>query len=716
MKWFFLIALFISSSVVAQNYGDKKYYLVDSVDLSALNDDDLAILKGSLKKYHSAKNEVDRIIALNDICENMMDVSWEKYQFFQYQTISKALANHSSESEKKQLKNELSTALTNMGYIHKQHGNVTLAREFYEKALRAQKEVGDKIRIAQTLNNMGVLEKEQGNVPQALKYYHMALETQEELNDSLGISTSYFNIGAIHIGAGDLDLALEYFNKALALSKKRNSKKGISNAFNNIGVVYKNKGDLKKALDFFEKSLKTKKEITDNNGMIDAYINIGLLHRDLGNNKLALENFESALMVAEKAGIPKGIASAKINLARLKQKANEIDGVNGAFLLATNALQIAQDIGFPDLIRDASNVLFEIYDKQGNSQEALQMYKLYIQMRDSLSNDENQRTLSRRQAQYEYDKQKALDDKEHEKKLAIEREAQEKQQIIIYTSVFGLLLVVGFMFYAFNRLKVTRKQKRTIELQKDEIVDSINYAKRLQEAILPKQNELFANLKQGFLLYLPKDIVAGDFYWMHQTSNYRYIAVADCTGHGVPGALVSVVCATALDRAVKEFGLKETNEILDKTRTLVVETFDRSGEDVKDGMDISLARINFTTNELQFSGAFNPLWVVPKEGGIQVLRGDRQPIGKVEDTKAFTAHTHVLHAGDWVIQFSDGFADQFGGEKGKKFGAAQMKQFLTTMNRDNAESMKSQLESTFMDWKGSEEQLDDVCLIGWQVS
>ena len=218
------------------------------------------------------------------------------------------------------------------------------------------------------------------------------------------------------------------------------------------------------------------------------------------------------------------------------------------------------------------------------------------------------------------------------------------------------------------------------------------------------------------MLYKPKDIVAGDFYWCYVPSDEQtiYIAAADCTGHGVPGAMVSVVCSNALNRTVKEFGITEPGKILDKVRELVIETFEKSENEVKDGMDISLLKIKNKT-EVEWSGANNPLWYI-QGNEMKEIKADKQPIGTYAEQKYFTTHKLQLQKGESIYIFTDGYADQFGGPKGKKFKYKQLEEKLTTNNTKSLEDQKNNLEKTFFDWKGNLEQIDDVLVIGIKLS
>jgi serine phosphatase RsbU (regulator of sigma subunit) len=250
-----------------------------------------------------------------------------------------------------------------------------------------------------------------------------------------------------------------------------------------------------------------------------------------------------------------------------------------------------------------------------------------------------------------------------------------------------------------------------VHKQKSEITDSIHYAKRIQAAILPPDRILKENLKQSFIVYKPKDIVAGDFYWTEKCENLIYFAVADCTGHGVPGAMVSVVCHNALDRAVKEFKLKRPSEILDQVRDLVIETFEKSDEIVMDGMDIGLCVLNYKTFAIEYAGAYIPLYLINK-GKLIITKGDKQPIGKHSESKKFTNHFIKLEKGDSVYLLSDGFADQFGGAKGKKFRTKAIKELLLKISDSTMLQQKKHLEKLFDEWKGTLDQVDDVTILG----
>ena len=262
--------------------------------------------------------------------------------------------------------------------------------------------------------------------------------------------------------------------------------------------------------------------------------------------------------------------------------------------------------------------------------------------------------------------------------------------------------------------EIIKQQKLDVETKQKEILDSITYSKRIQKTILPPSNFFDEYTRNSFILYKPKDIVAGDFYWAEKTGDKLLFAVCDCTGHGVPGALVSVVCFNALNRTVRELKITQPSKILDKTSEIIEDSFSTFEEKISDGMDISLCAFNLKTHTLEWSGANNPIWII-NNSLITELKPDKQPIGKFENKKSFTNHVVSLKKGDTIYLFTDGIQDQFGGEKGKKFKAANLKQLLLSIEAEPLEKQKGIINNEFERWKGNLEQVDDVCILGIQL-
>lgn len=577
----------------------------------------------------------------------------------------------------------LSKSINNIGNYYDNKGNVPKTIECYTQSLKIDEEFGNKAGMATSLNNIGNVYSDQGDNAKALDYYNRSIKIREEIKDEQGLAMCYNNISNIYNLLGDFEKALDYSFKSLAIREKIGNKKGASISLNNIGLIYSEHADYAKAQEFYLKSMKLKEEIGDSAGIAVCYLNIGITY-----NKQGMYD--------------KGIEFTK------------------------KALALGNQLGTITTAKNASQALFQSYKTTGKYRDALEMHELTIKLRDSIVSEENKTELIRNEMQYNYEKQKALDEKEQEKIIAIATEQEKKQKVVSYSIALGLILVVLFALFIVNRLRITRSQKITIEHQKHlveekqkEILDSINYAKRLQEAILPPSSFVKQHLPESFIFYKPKDIVAGDFYWMEVVENNILLAAADCTGHGVPGAMVSVVCSNALNRTTLEFGVTEPGKILDKARELVLETFSRSDKDVKDGMDISLCSITKSKKDdervkIKWAGANNALCYV-SDGELHEVSPDKQAIGKTEKPLPFKTNILNLKKGDTLFLFTDGFADQFGGEKGKKFKSKQLKDVLLKNASLPCEQQKVKLETIFEKWKGNLEQIDDVCVIGVRI-
>jgi serine phosphatase RsbU (regulator of sigma subunit) len=275
-----------------------------------------------------------------------------------------------------------------------------------------------------------------------------------------------------------------------------------------------------------------------------------------------------------------------------------------------------------------------------------------------------------------------------------------------------------------ERTEEVVRQKREIESKNEEleilykqVTDSIHYAKRIQDAILPSNSNVKRMLPDSFILFKPKDIVSGDFYWIEEKSGLVYFAAVDCTGHGVPGAFMSLVGHNILKEIIKNSSVLRPGEILDQMREGVMGTLraDDSGKQAKDGMDMTLCAINYDTLELQYAAAFNPLYII-RNGELVIHPANKFPIGSFVGEKVnFDNHTIQLQKGDQIFIFSDGYADQFGGPSGKKFMVGNFRKLLTQIAHMDSASQKAYLDETLLKWQGGQEQVDDVLVIGVKV-
>jgi serine phosphatase RsbU (regulator of sigma subunit) len=442
----------------------------------------------------------------------------------------------------------------------------------------------------------------------------------------------------------------------------------------------------------------------------------------------AHRNYNEALEIERRVGDVYGQAHTLGGLAGILLNLKRYDDAE-AYI--KEALRLAVEVQSPDLQSAHHLTYCLILQARKDYKGALDHYYQHKILQDSLYNTEKRKALAEKELAYEFEKKEAhiqlVADKEKEKIHAVAAEEKKQQQLIIMSVGICLLLTVIFAGFIFNRFRLTRKQNAIIELQKQqvesknqEIGESIEYARHLQSAILPPDHFMKKYLPASFVIYKPKDVVAGDFYWMEvihdqhtQEVEHVFVAAADSTGHGVPGAMVSVICGNALNRAVLEYALREPGQILDKTRDIVIETFRKSEQRIMDGMDISLLAINKKTNSVTWAGANNNLWYVDSATGhLNEIAADKQPVGWSDVKKPFTTH-HVLCGPETTCYlFTDGYADQFGGPRGKKFMYRRLKDSVLLFAGLPMDEQRSQLEQKFSDWKKDLEQVDDVCIVG----
>jgi tetratricopeptide (TPR) repeat protein len=619
----------------------------------------------------------------------------------------------------------IAVVLTNMAAVYKTTGDAAKALEYNMAAITACKKAGDEKTLAKTLNNVALIYHSQGNVAAALDYLFKSLTIREKLQDTLAISSVYLNLGLMYTAQNKKDKSLEYYFKALKIRQQRKDENGEGTVLNNIAQLYTLHKMYDSALFYIDRSLLIKRKLNEKQGIVQALNSLGHIYMELKQPQKALAYYEEALKLALQRNDKQSIATLYSSIGSIYFRQGNI---NKAEEYGKISLKSAQEMGYPKNLYLSSNLLYLIYKQKSKHKDALLMHELSVKMNDSINDLEARKADIQKQFQYEYEKKSSADSLKtaEEKKVTAAQFKQEKTQR--YALYGGLALVALFAVFMFNRFRVTNRQKQIIEIKEQEtqhqkkvveeknkeITDSITYAKRIQEAILPPQDFVNEFLPDNFILYKPKDLVAGDFYWMEVMGDKIFIAAADSTGHGVPGALVSVVCSNALNRALKEFSLLETGKILDKTRDLVLETFAKSNEQVKDGMDISLLCIDKKNNTAFWSGANNPLWKI-SENNLQEIKADKQPIGKTDHPKPFTTHSMPISQGDIFFLFTDGFADQFGGEKGKKFKYQQLKDLLVSINNIMLNKQEALLSKAFDDWKGKLEQVDDVCIIGIKI-
>ncbi len=662
------------------------------------------------------------------------------------------------------------------GLFYQNAGEYAKSINLLNNALTLYLKINRFTKIGDVFNSLGVTYYYKGNYDSAIINYENAVPYFAKSKNILGTARCYNNIGIMYDVKGDRVKSVQSYLKAIKIYEANNREDLNTGPYQNIALVYlthKQYNEALKNLDFAKQlAIKYKDEET----LCRILNSIGACYDNMNKSEEANKIFNEALLIAEKSKNVSLKATCLTNLGEnylclkkyeegekiltkcveiKKQLDNPVSlGIsqialaqayykNKKFNLAiasyNEGLKKVKEADYKEYQKTALQGLASSYASINNYKEAYGQLDQFVQINDSLLNESNKKIVAELQTKYESDK-KETEIKLLSKDKQLQGEEIKREKIAVkFVTGIGVLIFILLVFAFFswrnkkkanlalaeknNEIKIQRDeirlQKEVVEEKQKEIVDSITYAKRLQEAILPPLQFVQKHLPESFILYKPKAIVAGDFYWMELLNNEKdiLIAAADCTGHGVPGAMVSVVCSNALNRSVKEFGITEPGKILDKTRELVLETFEKSTADVKDGMDISLASVSFSKNNkavLKWSGANNPLWYISK-GELITIPPNKQPIGKTENIKAFETHVIELDSGDCFYLFSDGFVDQFGGPKGKKFKHKQLQEFLMSNKDVSMKNQREILNDKFEEWKGNLEQVDDVCIIGIRI-
>lgn len=639
----------------------------------------------SLKNVaRTAADDTNKVKLLNTLCRELRGTPKEGIA---YGEQALALATRLG------YKNGIAHAYNNIGIVHYTQGNYPQALDNYIRSLKIREELGDKSAMSKCYNNIGLIYYQQGKFDMSVSYYSKSLKIKRELNDKLGVASTLGNMGNVYYDQYNFTKDKELLGKALSLQleameiqeQEDASRVGLAGTYNNVGNIYYEQRKYDMALDYQRKALEIQKEIGDKSGIAHSYINIAAVYYEQGNYDKAIGFHEQGLLVAIESDDKPSMEAAYAGLA-------------------------------------------DAYEKKNDLERALKYYKLYSQVKDSIINVASTEQIAEMQAKFDSENQQRrieLLQRQTEIQHLQEQDRQNREKVIRYSIIGAMvvLLIVGVLLYNRYKLKQVAATKleaafHQIEFKNKEITDSIKYAKRIQEAILPPDELVDKLFPENFVLYKAKDIVSGDFYWVERWGNQTLIAAVDCTGHGVPGALMSVVGYNLLNQAVNEHGLSKPNLILNALNKGVSNTLRQKMEEssVKDGMDISLCAFDTKRMVVEFAGAYNSLYHV-RDGKLTEIKGDKFPVGIFlgEEMKQFTNHEVQVQQGDSLYIFTDGYVDQFGGPEGKKFKARQFQQMILSMQDKPMSEQGALLNETIERWRGQLEQVDDILVIGVKV-
>lgn len=591
------------------------------------------------------------------------------------------------------------------GTCYLDYGDLAPALECFIKAANYYNKNGDDKSLARVYTRMAEAYNKQGNPSNEKYYLRNAIEIYEKEQDSIKLAVTLTNLGYANYSIGQYDSALILYTGTADIYKNLDLQLEYAYCLGNTGLVYSKLSDFDKAENFLLRAIE--------------------MLTDLGDERAVTE------YTIEYAGI-------------LQHKGE----IKNAIACATKSFNSAVKTGSKEYERDAAHTLARLYEISDMFDSAYHYQSLFINANDSIKNYETIQQMADMRTEFEV------------AKMQTEVETLEKnklfQSIVIVGMAIILLLALGIILLYYSSLKRSRKltaalderrvllEKQSAELkdknekiiraneelkelyevtnsQKEEIISSINYAQRIQQAILPPEAYITELIHENFILYKPVEIVSGDFYWIKQINQYIILVSADCTGHGVPGAFMSMLGISYLNEIVQRKSITQANQVLNELRKEIKHSLRQTGkkEESRDGIDMALCVIDTNKSIMQYSGAYNPLYIISNIEGKPVLRefkADMMPVGvHFSGDKSFTNHEIQLEIGDTLYLSTDGLIDQIGGSNNTRFGNKNFKKLLLEIYSQPLFEQKEILEQTLNDWMGEHPQRDDILVIGARV-
>lgn len=677
----------------------------------------------SLINLSEKQSGEDRINTLNKISTDYRKTNIDKSE--QYAKLAIKEANEVL------YKKGLGDAYNNLGGVENVKGNYNEAIDYYLKSFLYRQQIKDTIGMGNTLSNIGVMYRKLSEFEKALEYYQKALNIKEKLNNPSEVLHTLNNIGSLFYFQQNHPKAKEYYTKSLEKAKQISDSVLMGAAYNNLGLVYTDEGNYPEAISYLDKALKVREILEDENGQAVSFNNLGRVFEKQNSFEKALRFYKKASILYVKTNDYPNYANCTFNIGSLFLNKGDF---KEAVKYLEKSLEISKELDSKLQLRDIYNRLGIVYHKLGKHNDSYLSIMKYIELNEAIFESTSMEKISEMEVKYQTKKKNEENEllkKENELKDLQRLQNEQKQRFTQFAFIGGLIIVLSIALIFYVRYNTKKKsseklekynkeilhQKLIVEDKNKEITDSINYAQKIQAAILPSEDIFKSFLPHSFILFKPKDIVSGDFYWISKKDKYVFFAAVDCTGHGVPGGFMSVLGSSLLEEAINEKNIKEPKEVLNQMRTKIIHALRQTGAsgENKDGMDLALCRLDTAKMNLTYSGANNNLYLV-REGVLTEYKASSQPVGiNIGINSEYLQYEIDLKEEDMIYIFTDGYADQFGGEKGKKFKYKQFENLLINISTHSLKKQKEIINDVFEKWKGNLEQIDDVCVIGVRV-
>jgi serine phosphatase RsbU (regulator of sigma subunit) len=598
--------------------------------------------------------------------------------------------------------------------------------KYAKQALTIAEKINNKHYLAKVNRHLGRLCIDEGNEGAAANYFFYALELDKQLNNSYSLAMDYNAVGDIYKSQKRFDDALNSYSEALKINRQLDSHRQMAISYNNIGIIYATTKKYKQALLCYDSTLLISEKYNSKRRIASTYLNKSRVYKEMGNIDKAIELSQKAIEINLNTRNPNRLLECYNELADSYLKNTQYED---ASIVLEKASEYEKKVIEKDLIKAFYDNYTVFYKATGNLEKAYEYAKKVLALKDSIHNESNHRLSMETTAKY--------DSEQHSLQIASLQKDNElstgqikrERNFRIFIAILVLVIII-FMVLLIKRLVQKRKKNKDlarsfelIEKKKQGIADSINYSKRIQDSILPSKqlkNRLFYDI---FVLFMPKDIVSGDFYWYAEKNGKKIVACCDCTGHGVPGSLMSMIGNNVLNHLVHDLGITSADEILNQLHQEIRKALKQDMQHKSmDGMDLALIVFNSET-QIEYAGAHRALWVIKKEQQVVEtpqlieIKANKFSIGgyQAEEIRQFTKHTIELSKGDCLYMFTDGYADQFGGKEGKKFMTKRLKELLLINYHKPIPEQEQIITKAIIDWKGNHEQVDDILMIAIRV-
>ncbi len=659
----------------------------------------------------------------------------------------------------------MSKTLQNIGVIYLVAQNFVKSIEYFEKAVKIKTDINDTLSISTTLSNIGLAYKNMANYDKAINYYLRALDKAKNVGYKKQEALVCNNIASVYDDWSSLDSTnlyykqklIEYYTKSIKVCEKIDDNVGIINVSNNLGAYFAQEKKYDKALMYYLKALRYAKKYKFITKEVITYVNIADVYLNKNDISTAISYLNKSLEILSVNADDEAYMYVYDKLSEVYLALKRNSEAKNYSLKALDKAKILDDVIYKKSIYAR---LADIYAKLGNYNDAYKYHKEFTYLKDSIFNKDTKNTILQLQTLYKTKEQKQkikllnTKNKLSITELKAERLKLRQQRIMSVGLAIIVVLVLLFLYLLYKQIKAKNKankmlyekneeinaqkneleqQYKLIKKQNTEITDSINYARLIQDAILPDISILKQHFKDYFVLFEPKSIVSGDFYWITSYNNKIIVAAVDCTGHGVPGAFMSMLGVSFLNEIVLNNKGLNSADILNLLRKKVILSLKQKSveSNQKDGMDMSLTIIDTDNKTIDFAGAYNPLFIVTSinseiEKQIEFdskiiknekfklleLKADRMPISISRKTESFKSSIIKYRENDKIFMFSDGYVDQFHFKTFKKYKKAKFKNIILETSELTISKQGEILKDNFVKWKGNTEQTDDILIIG----